>query len=124
MSFDYDRLRELADEHTPGPWVRHPDQPRALCNLDTKFLVHHEMVKNRGMEPSAEDVANTELIALAPDMARELLRLRDEVEKLREMCLLERDAAFQETPMREGEVKAFNICAEQLTDLLDGDAKQ
>ena len=84
MSFDYDRLRELADEHTPGPWVRHPDQPRALCNLDTKFLVHHEMVKNRGMEPSAEDVANTELIALAPVMARELLALRDEIEKTRD----------------------------------------
>lgn len=84
MSIDYDRLRKLADEHTPGPWVRHPDQPRALCNLDTKFLVHHEMVTNRGMEPSAEDVANTELIALAPDMARELLALRDEIERTRD----------------------------------------
>lgn len=81
MTIDYDRLRELADEHTPGPWVRHPDQPRALCNLDTKFLVHHEMVKNRGMEPSAEDEANTELIALAPDMARELLHLLGVVKK-------------------------------------------
>lgn len=85
MTIDYDRLRELADEHTPGPWVRHPDQPRALCNLDTKFLVHHEMVTNRGMEPSAEDVANTELIALAPDMARELLRLHRE---LVDLCAL------------------------------------
>ena len=123
MSIDYDRIRELTDEHTPGPWVRHPDQPRALCNLDTKFLVHHEMVTNRGMEPSAEDVANTALIALAPDMARELLRLRDEVGKLREMCLLERDAAFQETPMRAGEVGAFNVCADQLTGLLNGDTE-
>ena len=85
MSIDYDRLKELTDKHTPGPWVRHPDQPRALCNLDTKFLVHHEMVKNRGMDPSAEDVANTELIALAPDMARELLRLRRELTDLRNL---------------------------------------
>ena len=85
MSFDYDRLRELADKASPGPWVRHPEQPRALCNLDTKFLVHHEMVTNRGMEPSAEDVANTELIALAPDMARELLRLRRELADLRDL---------------------------------------
>ena len=85
MSIDYDRLQELADEHTPGPWVRHPDQPRALCNLDTKFLVHHEMVTNRGMMTSAEDMANTELIALAPDMARELLRLRRELRDLRDL---------------------------------------
>ncbi|MDK8242137.1 hypothetical protein [Corynebacterium coyleae] len=84
MSFDYDRLKELADEHTPGPWVRHPDQPRALCNLDTKFLVHHEMVTSRGMVTSAEDMANTELIALAPVMARELLRLRDEIQATRD----------------------------------------
>lgn len=85
MSIDYDRLRELRDTATPGPWVRHPDQPRALCNLETKFLVHHEMVKNRGMEPIAEDVANTELIALAPDMAAELLRLRRELTDLRDL---------------------------------------
>lgn len=67
--------------------------------------------------------ANVVLEANAKDMARELLRLRDEVEKLREMCLLERDAAFQETPMRAGEVEAFNICADQLTDLLNGDTE-
>lgn len=64
-----DKARKLLDGTTPGPWVRHPDQPRALCNLDTRFLVHHEMVTNRGMEPSAEDVANTELIAAAPALA-------------------------------------------------------
>lgn len=57
------------------------------------------------------------------DLARELLRLRDGVEQLREMCLLERDAAFQETPMRAGEVGAFNVCADQLTGLLKGDTE-
>lgn len=121
MSFDYDRLRELADEHTPGPWVRHPDQPRALCNLETKFLVHHEMVKNRGMEPSAEDVANTELIALAPDMARELLRLRDGVkEQVDHLRALEMALAHLGVPGVAGPVQDI---ADALTELLEGDTE-
>ena len=92
MSIDYDRLRD------------------ALIVIDS---------------PKADKIARrnhtVSLRLRAPDTARELLRLRDEVEKLREMCLLERDAAFQETPMRAGEATAFNVCAEQLTDLLNGD---
>ena len=118
MTIDYDRLRELADEHTPGPWARHPDQPRALCNLGTKFLVHHEMVKNRGMEPSAEDVANTELIALAPDMARELLRLRDGLTELAN----EFGAKAEVAPNIPRKV-AFIEANHALTYLLEGDTE-
>lgn len=121
MSIDYDRLRELVDAATPGPWERHPDQPRALCNLNTNFLVHHEMVKNRGMEPSAEDVANTELIALAPDMARELVRLRDGVEVMRDRCATlakSGEAAGIHTLARE-----MDINAKALTGLLNGDTE-
>lgn len=55
------------------------------------------------------------------DLARELLRLRDGVEQLREMCLLVRDAALHETPASEGAANAFNTCAKQLTELLEGD---
>lgn len=62
-----------------------------------------------------------ELANLAPQVVEELTRLRDGVEKLRELCLLERDAAFQDTPVRAGAVVAFGYCAEQLTNLLDGD---
>lgn len=57
------------------------------------------------------------------ELADENKRLRDGVKQLREMCLLERDAAFQETPMRAGEVGAFNVCADQLTGLLKGDTE-
>ena len=53
-------------------------------------------------------------------IVRELVRLHDGVEKVQDMFLLERDAAFQETPMRGGEVTAFNACAEQLDELLKG----
>lgn len=56
------------------------------------------------------------------EIIRELVRLHDGVERVQDMCLLERDAAFQETPMRGGEVTAFNVCAEQLDELLKGSA--
>ena len=121
MSIDYDRLRELVGEHTPGPWVRHPDQPRALCNLDTKFLVHHEMVKNRGMEPSAEDAANTELIALAPDMARELLHLLGVVEQ--QITHLEALLAAAEVTEHYGFAGPIQARVAELNHLLNGDTE-
>lgn len=94
MTIDYDRLREQVEDF---------DQAES----------HH-----------AKWVALEALRAHAAPMARELLLLRDGVEQLREMCLLERDAAFQETPMRAGEVGAFNVCADQLTRLLNGDTNE
>lgn len=135
MSIDYDRLREILKRTTPGPWVRHPDQPRALCNLDTKFLVHHEMVKNRGMDPSAEDVANTELIALAPDMAAELLRLRDGVKALvvekrmwvDQLCDPYEEVLNPDWLAEVGGEEPIGLALEkvcrQLTDLLEGDTE-
>ena len=127
MSIDYDRLRELREEATPGPWERHPEQPRALCNLETKFLVHHEMVKSRGMEPSAEDVANTELIALAPDMARELLRLHDGMGELVDSKRLAAELMSKRanTNWRYDAERyiadAVDEMCDNLTDLLNGD---
>ena len=96
MSIDYDRLREMVRIAGGGRSVR-------------DYATEHDEER--------------ELENLAPDMARELLRLRDGAEKLREMCLLERDAAFHATPMRADEVEAFNLCAERLTDLLEGDTE-
>lgn len=43
-----EEAKALLDAVTPGPWERHPDNPRMLCNLDRKFAVHAELVKNRG----------------------------------------------------------------------------
>lgn len=121
MTIDYDRLRELAEEATPGPWERHPEMPRALVNLETRFMVHHEMVKNRGMEPSAEDAANTELIALAPDMARELPRLHDGIEVIRDYCAgVAKNARAAGVHTVANEMYAI---AKALTDLLEGDTE-
>lgn len=134
MSIDYDRLEDLLNERTTGQWQSHDYEPDPYCYPGaTRFVIAADWDRVEIAEghagPStkspeyARKASDFALMALAPDMARELLRLRDEVEKLREMCLLERDAAFQETPMRAGEVEAFNICADQLTDLLNGDTK-
>ena len=57
-------------------------------------------------------------------MSTDYDRLRAGVEQLRERCLRERDAAFQDTPVRAGEVQAFNLCTERLTALLDGEKNE
>lgn len=78
MSIDYDRLRELLEKHSPAPWAAigeddngkpRPDTSRLMRGADGEYLgiMHH---------PDAE------LAALAPDMARELLRLRDGVKQV------------------------------------------
>lgn len=83
MSIDYDRLRELADEHTPGPWEQAPRGQ--IGNRELRAIV--ALV---GGDESGEQIgdcnleADRELIALAPDMARELLALRDEIERTRD----------------------------------------
>ena len=90
MSFDYDRLRELADEHTPGPWeVEQFEEQYAGCPPNTKFYLGSDdmqgiavcEVSDRYYEQAKN---NFEFMALAPDMARELLRLRDEIERTRD----------------------------------------
>ncbi|OFN80073.1 hypothetical protein HMPREF2526_06185 [Corynebacterium sp. HMSC070E08] len=75
-------IQRLLAETTPGPWERHPDNPRMLCNLERKFAVHAELTKGKGTAPQPEDVANTELIALAPPLAQEVLRMREALRDL------------------------------------------
>jgi len=70
-------LKYLLNQATSGPWERHPENPRMLCNLEQKFAVHAELTKGNGAEPQPEDVANTELIALTPQLAQEVINLRD-----------------------------------------------
>lgn len=82
MTIDYDRLRELANEHTPGPWEQ--ATRGQIGNRELRAIV--ALV---GGDESGEQIgdcnleADRELIALAPDMARELLALRGEIERTR-----------------------------------------
>lgn len=128
MSIDYALLRDaFMQVDVPFPWKvdarpskHHPEVTKfQVVGLDDSVVVEME-AEGEHAEVVERDL---NLIALAPEMARELLRLRDGVEQLREMCLLERDAAFQETGTHAGAANAYNTCAEQLTDLLDGDTE-
>ena len=112
-------LKRLLDEAAPGPWEYVPGEAldeRCIVNLDTTTPCIAIVADEAGSDCTDADLT---LAAAAPELAQEVLRLRAGVEQLLEMCLLERDAAFQDSPMRAGEVVAFNLCAERLTDLLD-----
>lgn len=76
MSIDYDRLRELADKASPSPW-----------GANNHGYMGGQAVYNANGVPLAFYVSgnNAELVALAPDMARELLRLRRELTDLRDL---------------------------------------
>lgn len=117
MSFDYDRLRELVDEHTPGPWELvgeyadgepRPDTSRMLRGAGGEYLgiMHH---------PDAE------LAALAPTLARELLRLRDGVEQ--QITHLEALLAAAESRGHHGFARPIQARVAELTGLLEGDNK-
>lgn len=90
MSIDYDRLRELRDEATPGPWEVKVEETSTCGDLIEGLAAwveaDNELVFGRGMEiEEDEELTNLALAALAPDMARELLRLRRELTDLRDL---------------------------------------
>lgn len=122
MSIDCDRLKELADKAGPGPWtVEINDWDEVIvANESGHAMSWGEQVRfemkggNRNVEPH--------LIALAPDMARELLRLRDGIEAIRDYC------AGVTTVRRSSGDPAMAVVARELgavdralADLLNGD---
>ena len=126
-------LKHLLDQATPGPWkfdekqewehVAGPEYPPML--VYNEHIVEDsdgkQLFGNFNDTVLEDHPGNLQLAAAAPQLAQEVIRLRTGLEQIREMCLLERDAAFQDSPMRAGEVQAFNLCAEPLTALLNGD---
>lgn len=92
MTIDYDRLRELVDETPPGPWeVEEFEEQYAGCPPVTKFYLGSDDMQNIAVAEATERYydqtrANFDLIALAPDMARELLRLHGGIEVIRDYC--------------------------------------
>lgn len=89
MSIDYDRLREaFMQVDVPFPWrvdarpsKHHPEVTKfQVVGLDDSVVVEME-AEGEYAEVVERDL---NLIALAPDMARELLALRDEIERTRD----------------------------------------
>lgn len=87
-SIDYDRLRELLDEISPGPWeVETFEEHPADCPEVTKLHLNSGDMQNIAVAEATnwyygQADSNFTLMALAPDMARELLRLRDGVKQV------------------------------------------
>lgn len=111
MSIDYDRLRELVDAATPGPW-RADDEALCECCTDVKAPAAHVCTA---------DMDDAPLIALAPDMARELLRLRDGVEVIRDHC--ETLAKRAKNAGIRTLAREMDTNAKALTALLNGDTE-
>ena len=123
MSIDYDRLRELANEHTPGPWEQAPRGQ--IGNRELRAIV--ALV---GGDESGEQIgdcnleADRELVALAPDMARELLRLRDGIEVIRDYCAGVTTARRSSgDPATEVIARELGAVDRTLADLLEGDTE-
>ena len=91
MSIDYDRLRELLDEVSPGPWeVETFEEHPADCPEVTKLHLNSDDMQNIAVAEATnwyygQADSNFRLMALAPVMARELLRLRRELTDLRDL---------------------------------------
>lgn len=69
-----DDLQKLLSEITPGPW--------ALTSMNTQTLVHvgDERIARAFTRIGS---ANAQLIALAPELASEVLRLRESLKRIR-----------------------------------------
>ncbi|WP_408927067.1 hypothetical protein ACKFR5_03025 [Corynebacterium marquesiae] len=66
-------LKCLLEKATPEPWVKDWDNQHVLFNPDTDRVVHVEY---------SDDARNIELIAAAPLLAQEVIRLREHIEGL------------------------------------------
>lgn len=87
MSIDYDRLRELADTARPGPWEVKAEETSTCGDLIEGLAAwieaDNELVFGRGMEiEEDEELTNLALAALAPDLAAEVIRLREGLVRL------------------------------------------
>ena len=112
MSIDYDRLRELSEYASPGPWRtdEHPYMDgQSVYNADGTRIAQHLSGNN------------AELVALAPDMARELLRLRDGLDDLLSVMAHEGECLHKDYyPLTR---KYLATYADKLALLLEGDTE-
>ena len=94
-------LRELLNKAAPGPWeVEELEQQRAGCPPSVGFWVSGEDSSYiTDKEVLSEDYDQTErdftLISLAPQLAGEVIRLRDEIDDMADSYRRMRDVAAE-----------------------------
>lgn len=135
MSVDYDRLRELADECTTGQWQSHDYEPDPYCYPGaTRFVIAADWDRVEIAEgqagPStkspeyARKASDFALMALAPDMARELLRLRRELTDLRdEYARIATVCNCTDDPLGKTQAGTLQSASIRLTRILEGDTE-
>ena len=102
-------LREMLDEATPGPWgFDQLDQQLAGCPPSVGFWVFGEDSRYIATaDVLSEDYDQTErgftLIALAPQLAEEVIRLREEIDRLKWHCRDSEQVADAETRLADNE---------------------
>ena len=89
-------LREMLDEATPAPW-------RAVEASICERCAH---VRASATLVCSADMADASLIALAPQLAEEVIRLREEIDRLKWHCLDSVQVAEAEEAHTTGEHKA------------------
>ena len=89
-------LREMLDEATPAPW-------RAV---EASICEHCAHVRASATLVCSADMADASLIALAPQLAEEVIRLREEIDRLKWYCLDGCRVAEAEEAHTTGEHKA------------------
>lgn len=113
-----DDLKALCERTPMGPWAAISDYPYiSIVMANDPDEIHApivDIVDSTTDEPEVEPTH--ELIALAPDMARELLRLRDGVQYIRGTCDL---AYFFSTLLDTPEHKAVGANLKEVRNLLD-----
>lgn len=133
MSIDYDRLRELRDKSTPSPWKFHeeqewehvagPEYPPMLTYVEHTVEGSDGglLFGNSNDTVLEEHPDNLRLAALAPDMAAELLRQRDGIERV--LAQMNDHAATLRRLEHHNVAFYTEQYAHLLTDLLNGDTE-
>ena len=135
MSIDYDRLRKHLDKSSPGPWYATQDDwgDIIIGNEEGHSMGWGDQVRFKF--EAGDKTHDPALVALAPDMARELLRLRDGIKTLADekralaerLCdprveMLNPDWLAEVGGEEPIGLSLHRVC-DDLTDLLEGDTK-
>ena len=109
MALNENTIRELLDASTPGPW-----------NIATFNLYRSTVIDNQHAQ------ANQHLAALAPELAAEVIRLREALEKQLGEINLVIAMADMIQPQTEAQQTAITLgrdLCDDLTRILEGDSQ-